>query len=64
MAFSGSAKVPRRLPSYTELARARREAEELEEVRLAYGGTLPTKEEMERTMRAINRMWESGKEVD
>lgn len=41
MAFSGSAEVPRRLPSYTELARARKEAEELEEVRLAYGGTLP-----------------------
>lgn len=62
MAFTDSARVPRRFPSYTELARSRREAEELEEVRRAYGGTLPTKEEMQRTLRAINRMWETGKE--
>ena len=55
MPNSGMANAPRRLPSYTELARARREAEELEEVRLAYGGTLPTKEEMERSGHPFRR---------
>lgn len=48
--------------SYSEMARERREAEELWEVARAYGGTLPSDEEMRRTNEAIAEMWRDKRE--